>query len=65
MFARIIDQREIKKLISRFIFCPKTLNQLKSVNIIAPLITCYEVGFHMYVWAESLKKATDLVLTLL
>jgi hypothetical protein len=26
-----------------------------SVNIIAPLITCFEVGFHMYVWANAIK----------
>ena len=26
-----------------------------SVNIIAPLITCFEVGFHMYVWADAIK----------
>lgn len=26
-----------------------------SVNIIAPLITCFEVGFHLYVWADALK----------
>ncbi len=26
-----------------------------SVNIIAPLITFIEVGFHMYVWADTLK----------
>ena len=26
-----------------------------SVNIIAPLITCFEMGFHMYVWADVLK----------
>lgn len=26
-----------------------------SVNIIAPLITCFEAGFHMYVWADVLK----------
>lgn len=26
-----------------------------SVNIIAPLITCFEVGFHMYVWFDVLK----------
>lgn len=26
-----------------------------SVNIIAPLITCFEVGFHMYVWGEAIK----------
>lgn len=26
-----------------------------SVNIIAPLITFFEVGFHMYVWADTLK----------
>lgn len=25
-----------------------------SVNIIAPLITCFEVGFHLYVWADVL-----------
>lgn len=25
-----------------------------SVNIIAPLITCFEMGFHMYVWANTL-----------
>lgn len=26
-----------------------------SVNIIAPLITCFEIGFHMYVWADVIK----------
>ena len=26
-----------------------------SVNIIAPLITCFETGFHMYIWADVLK----------
>lgn len=26
-----------------------------SVNIIAPLITCFEVGFRMDVWAEAIK----------
>jgi len=26
-----------------------------SVNIIAPLITCFEVGFRMEVWAEAIK----------
>lgn len=26
-----------------------------SVNIIAPLITCFEVGFHMNVWVKALK----------
>ncbi len=26
-----------------------------SVNIIAPLITCFEFGFHLYVWADVLK----------
>lgn len=26
-----------------------------SVNIIAPLITFFEVGFHMYVWADTTK----------
>lgn len=26
-----------------------------SVNIIAPLITCFEFGFHIYVWADALK----------
>lgn len=26
-----------------------------SVNIIAPLITCFEVGFHMYVWVDAIK----------
>lgn len=26
-----------------------------SVNIIAPLITCFEVGFHMEVWAKAIK----------
>lgn len=25
-----------------------------SVNLIAPLITCFEFGFHMYVWADVL-----------
>jgi len=26
-----------------------------SVNIIAPLITCFEFGFHKYVWADAIK----------
>ncbi len=26
-----------------------------SVNIIAPLITCFEAGFHLYIWADALK----------
>ncbi|MGG7179391.1 hypothetical protein ACQPU1_17620 [Clostridium paraputrificum] len=26
-----------------------------SVNIIAPLITCFEVGFHMHVWGDVIK----------
>ncbi len=26
-----------------------------SVNIIAPLITCFEMGFHLYVWADALR----------
>lgn len=26
-----------------------------SVNIIAPLITFFEVGFHMYIWADTMK----------
>lgn len=26
-----------------------------SVNVIAPLITCFEVGFYMRVWGEALK----------
>lgn len=26
-----------------------------SVNIIAPLITCFESGFHLYVWRDVLK----------
>lgn len=26
-----------------------------SVNIIAPLITCFEAGFHMYIWTDVLK----------
>ena len=25
-----------------------------SVNIIAPLITCFEAGFHLYVWKDVL-----------
>lgn len=25
-----------------------------SVNIIAPVITCFEAGFHLYVWADVL-----------
>ncbi len=25
-----------------------------SVNIIAPLITCFEAGFHLYIWADAL-----------
>jgi hypothetical protein len=26
-----------------------------SVNIIAPLITCFELGFHLWVWVSALK----------
>lgn len=26
-----------------------------SVNIIAPLITFFEIGFHLYIWADTLK----------
>lgn len=26
-----------------------------SVNIIAPLITCFEMGFHLYIWVDTLK----------
>jgi hypothetical protein len=26
-----------------------------SVNIIAPLITCFEIGFHLHVWAEVIR----------
>ena len=26
-----------------------------SVNIIAPLITCFEIGFRLDVWAEAIK----------
>jgi hypothetical protein len=26
-----------------------------SVNIIAPLITCFEMGFHLWVWADVLR----------
>lgn len=26
-----------------------------SVNIIAPLITCFEAGFHLYIWADAIK----------
>ena len=26
-----------------------------SVNIIAPLITCFEMGFHLYIWADTLR----------
>lgn len=25
-----------------------------SVNIIVPIIICFEVGFHLYVWADVL-----------
>lgn len=25
-----------------------------SVNIIAPLITCFEMGFHLHIWADTL-----------
>jgi len=32
-----------------------TVISVISVNIIAPLITCFEVGFHMYVWADAIK----------
>lgn len=33
----------------------KLIISIISVNIIAPLITCFEVGFHMYVWADAIK----------
>lgn len=26
-----------------------------SVNIIAPLITCFEAGFHLFVWGDALQ----------
>lgn len=26
-----------------------------SVNIIAPLITCFEAGFHLYIWADTFR----------
>lgn len=26
-----------------------------SVNIIAPLITCFEMGFHLHIWVDTLK----------
>lgn len=26
-----------------------------SVNIIAPLITCFEFGFHLYIWSDVIK----------
>lgn len=26
-----------------------------SVNIIAPIITCFELGFHLEVWADTLR----------
>jgi hypothetical protein len=26
-----------------------------SINIIAPLITFFEVGFHLYIWADTIK----------
>ncbi|WP_331463137.1 hypothetical protein [Konateibacter massiliensis] len=32
-----------------------TVISVISVNIIAPLITCFEAGFHLYVWADALK----------
>lgn len=41
-----------------------------SVNIIAPLITFFEVGFHLYIWADTIKVipfiwATVVILVLL
>ncbi len=32
-----------------------TVISIISVNIIAPLITCFEAGFHLYVWGNALK----------
>lgn len=36
-----------------------------SVNIIAPLITCFEVGFRMEVWAEAIKMIPFIWLTVI
>lgn len=36
-----------------------------SVNIIAPLITFFEVGFHLYVWADTLKVIPFIWLTVI
>ena len=33
-----------------------------SVNIIAPLITCFEAGFRLSVWADSIKSVVFLSL---
>ena len=40
-----------KKEFALFLFIISVI----SVNIIEPLITCFEVGFHMYVWIDVLK----------
>ena len=36
-----------------------------SVNIIAPLITCFEMGFHIYIWADTIKVIPFIWLTVL
>lgn len=36
-----------------------------SVNIIAPLITFFEVGFHIYVWADTIKVIPFIWLTVI
>lgn len=40
-----------KKEFAIFLFIVSVI----SVNIIAPLITCFEAGFHMYVWLDVFK----------
>lgn len=36
-----------------------------SVNIIAPLITCFEMGFHFTIWADTLKVIPIIWLTVI
>ncbi|WP_303871048.1 hypothetical protein [Acetobacterium wieringae] len=42
-----------------------TVISVISVNIIAPLITCFELGFRMDVWAEAIKIMPFIWLTVI
>lgn len=57
----IINEQEWKYSMEFYMKLPRSKKEFAlfmavisviSVNIIAPLITCFEAGFHMYVWAD-------------